>query len=127
MLVDGVEKCLDVHLALRTIRIRINLNESARKLLTIKRFRMKFGAVVEVKLARDGLDVRVQKHILTVQNYDWVNDVFQIAHLVCGDDDRAVLGGVFHQRTPELGLGRDVQTVRRLVEIQVSASECQCE
>ena len=93
MLVDGVEERLDVHLALRTRRIRIDLDKSARKLLTIKRFRMKFGAVVEVKLARDGLDVRVQKHILTVQNYDWVNDVFQIAHLVCGDDDSAVLGG----------------------------------
>ena len=52
---------------------------------------MKFGAVVEVKLVRDGLDVRVQKHILTVQNNDWVNDVFKIAHLVCGDDDSAVL------------------------------------
>ena len=44
----GVEQCLDVHLALPAVRIRINLDEATWKLLTVKRFRMKFRAVVEI-------------------------------------------------------------------------------
>ena len=48
IMVDSIEKSLDIHLAVSAFHIRIDLDEAARKLLTVKRFRVKLRAVVEI-------------------------------------------------------------------------------
>ena len=79
---------------------------------------MQGGAVVEVEFVGDLLDRGVQEDVAAVQDDDRVDDVLQVAHLVGGDHDGGVFGRVLHQGGAELRLGRDVQAVGRLVEIE---------
>ena len=47
----GIEKSLDVDLALAAVRVGIYLDEAAGLLLRVEAFGMQTGAVVEIKLA----------------------------------------------------------------------------
>ena len=46
----SIEESLDVDLAVKFLHVRINLDESARKLLSVKAFSVKLGGVVEEEL-----------------------------------------------------------------------------
>ena len=65
---------------------------------------MKLRAVVEVQFTCDFLHRGVQQNILTVKDYDRVDDVLQIPHLVGRDHDCGIIGSVFHNRAAELRL-----------------------
>mgnify|MGYP007066887736 CR=1 FL=1 len=56
----GIEKGLHIDLAVLAGRVGVNLDESARKLLAVKGFRMKLRAVVEVQFTCDLLHRGVQ-------------------------------------------------------------------
>ena len=120
VLVDGVEEGFDVDLAVGLRRVGIDLDEAAGQLLGVEAFGVQGRAVVEVELVRDLLERGVEQDVLAVQDDDRVDDVLQVTHLVGGDHDGAVLGRVLHQGRAELGLGRDVQAVGRLVEVEVA-------
>ena len=88
---------------------------------------MQLRAVVEVQSACDLLHRGVQQNVLAVKDHYRVDDVLQIAHLMGGDHDGGSLGSVLHDRAPELRLGRNVQTVGRLIHEYVLASTGQGE
>ena len=82
---------------------------------------MKFRTVVEEQFLLDFLEGCIQKHVPAVQDDHRVDDVFEIPDLVRGDHDGGIVGGVFKDRVPELGLRRDVESVGRLIQEEVLA------
>jgi hypothetical protein len=79
---DGVEQGLYIDLTLLSGSAGIRLDKTARELLAIKRSRMEFGAVVEIEFVCDLFNGCIQKHIMTVQNDNRINDILKIPDLM---------------------------------------------
>ena len=104
MLVDGVEKSLDIHLALLSALVEAHLDIPSRNHLAIQGILQRVGAIVEEKFGRNLLQRGVQQDFFLIQNNDRVDDILQISGLVSGDDDAGIVSGVLGNGLAELSL-----------------------
>ena len=81
-MVDGIEQCLYIDLALLTSGIDHDLDITSRSHFAVKSFRLPFIAVVEIQFLRELLQRRIQQHILSVKNDDRINDILKVTHLM---------------------------------------------
>ena len=90
---------------------------------------MEFLAVVEIKLRGDLLDAGIHQNVLSVKDYDRVDDVLKISYLMCADDYYSILACVLHHSRTEGGLRRDVQSVCGFVHVKMLhvAGKCECD
>ena len=119
---NGIEESFDVEFAVFACGIRAYLDETARKLFGIEGIPAQSVAVVEIEFGVDLLHTGIQKHILAVKNDDRVYHALQILDLMGADDYSGIISGVLEHSGAELGLGRDVQTVGRLVHKDVGSA-----
>ena len=93
---DCVEEGFDVDFALDSFSVRAHLDEASRELLAVVAVRVEFFAVVEIKLRGDLLDAGIHQNVLSVKDYDRVDNVLKISYLMGADDNDRILACVLH-------------------------------
>ena len=116
---DRIEQRFNVDLAVLVPDIGIHLNEPSRQLLGIQTLLVKFGTIVKKQFAGNLFERSVEKHILTVKYDDRVYHILKVSHLVSRNHYCGIFRSVLENGRPELGLGRNVESVGRLVKEKI--------
>ena len=73
---------------------------------------------------RDFFQGVVEYNLPSIENDDGIDEVFQIADLMGGNDDEPIFRENRRKGLPKLPLGWNIQTVRWLIKQQESATRC---